>query len=88
MLFKLSLAKEKQNYIIDAFDLTSRYLDDLLNIDNIKFDQIVRRIYPADLQLNIAIFSDTEAPFLELNFSIRYSFYKKYKMNGIILVLI
>ena len=33
--------------MIDAFNSTSRYLDDLLNIDNIDFEQIVRRIYPA-----------------------------------------
>ena len=41
-----------------------RYLDDLLNIDNIYFDQMVARIYPTELQLNRANSSDTEAPFL------------------------
>ena len=48
----------------------SRYLDDLLNIDNIYFDQMVDRIYPTELQLNRAISSDTEAPFLDLNLCI------------------
>ena len=38
--------------MIDAFTSTSRYLDDLLNIDNIHFDQMVRRIYPTEVQLN------------------------------------
>ena len=37
--------------------------DDLLNIDNIYFDQMVDRIYPTELQLNRANSSDTEAPF-------------------------
>ena len=49
---------------------TSRYLDDLLNIDNIYFDQMVDRIYPTELQLNRANSSDTEAPFLDLNLCI------------------
>ena len=34
--------------IIMAFNSTSRYLDDLLNIDNIYFDQMVDRIYPTN----------------------------------------
>ena len=44
------------------------YLDDLLNIDNIYFDQIVDRIYPTEL--NRGNSSDTEAPFLNLNLCI------------------
>ena len=54
----------------EAFNSTSRYLDDLLNVDNIYFEQMVNRIYPAELQLNKANSSDTEAPFLDLNLSI------------------
>ena len=49
---------------------TSRYLDDLLNIDNPYFEQMVGQIYPTELQLNKANSSDTEAPFLDLNLSI------------------
>ena len=56
--------------IIEAFNSTSRYLDDLLNIDNIYFDQMVDRIYPTELRLNRANSSDTEAPFLDLNLCI------------------
>ena len=51
---------------MEAFNSTSRYLDDLLNIDNIYFEQMVNRIYPGELQLNKANSSDTEAPFLDL----------------------
>ena len=46
-----------------VFNSTSRYLDDLLNIDNIYFDQMVDRIYPTELQLNKTNSSDTEALF-------------------------
>ena len=38
--------------IIEAFNSTSRYLDDLLNIDNSFFEQMVGQIYPSELQLN------------------------------------
>ena len=65
-----SLTKEKRYDLIDAFDSTSRYLDDLLNIDNIHFEHMVYRIYPDELQLNKANASDTEAAFLDLNLSI------------------
>ena len=56
----------------DAFNSTSRYLDDLLNIDNIYFDQMVDRICPTELKLNSANSSDTEASFffLDLNLCI------------------
>ena len=68
--FMKSLSRENQADIIEAVNSTSRYLDDLLNIDNIYFDQMVDRIYPTELQLNRANSSDTEAPFLDLNLCI------------------
>ena len=42
---------------------SSRYPDDLLTIDNFHFEQKFDRIYPAELQLNKANSSDTEATF-------------------------
>ena len=42
--FMKSLTKEKRYDLIDAFNSTSRYLDDLLNIDNIHFKHVVHRI--------------------------------------------
>ena len=70
--FMLSLSDNNQTDIIEAFtcNSTSGYLDDLLNIDNPYFDQMVGQIYPTKLQLNKANSSDTEAPFLDLNLSI------------------
>ena len=65
-----SLSRENQADIIEVFNSTSRYLDDLLNIDNIYFEHVVDRVYPAELQLNKANSSDTEAMFLDLNLSI------------------
>ena len=37
----MSLSDEKQPDIIDAFNTTSRYLDNILNIDNVYFDNMV-----------------------------------------------
>ena len=68
--FKLSLSDNHQTDIIEAFNSTYRYLDDLLNIDNPYFEQMVGQIYPDELQLNKANSSDTEAPFLYMNLSI------------------
>ena len=68
--FMKSFSRENQADIIEAFNSTSRYLDDLLNIDNIYFDQMVDRVYPTELQLNRANSSDSEAPVLDLNLCI------------------
>ena len=70
--FMKSLSRENQADIIEAFNSTSRYLDDLLNIDNIYFDQMVDRIYPTEIQFNTANSSDTDALFLDLNLCISY----------------
>ena len=50
--FMTTLSDVKQAEIIEAFKSTSRYLDDLLNIDNPNFGGMVNRIYPPELQLN------------------------------------
>ena len=52
--FMMSLSDDKQAGVIDAFNTTSRYLDDILNINNVFFDNMVSKIYPSELQLNIA----------------------------------
>ena len=72
--FMTSLSDVKQAEIIEAFKSTTRYLDDLLNIDNPYFEGMVNRIYPPELQLNKANTSDTEAPFLDLILSISNGF--------------
>ena len=82
-----SLSRENQAGIIQAFNSTSRYLDDLLNIDSIYFDQMVDRIYPTKLQLNRANSSDTEASFLDLNHVyLIVQFPPKFMINGTILI--
>ena len=57
----ISLSIENKSEVIEAFNSTSRYLDDLLNIDNPYFEGMLKQIYPPQLQLNKANDSDTEA---------------------------
>ena len=71
-----SLNHENKSDVIEAFNSTSRYLDDLLNIDNPYFEGMVKQIYPPPLELllNKANITDAEAPFLDLHPSIANGF--------------
>ena len=75
-LFMLSLSDDNQSEVIKAFNTASRYLDDLLNIDNTFFDSMVNHIYPCELRLNKTNVSDTEASFLDFYLSISDDFVK------------
>ena len=68
--FMMSLSDDKQADIIDGFNTTSRYLDDILNIDNVCFENMLSQICPSELQLNKANTMDTEATFFDLHLSI------------------
>ena len=72
----LSLSDDNKSEVIEAFNSSSRYLDDLLKSDNTFFNCIVNHIYPSELQLNKANVSDTEALFLDLHLSISDGFVK------------
>ena len=58
----MSLPDDKQADIIDASNTISRYLDDILNINNVYFDILISQIYPSELQLNKA---NTSVPKLQ-----------------------
>ena len=86
--FMISLSQEKQADIIEAFNSTSRYFDDLSNIDNIYFDQM-DRIYPIELQLNKANSSDTRHCFwIWIDIYLMVQLPPKFVINGTILILI
>ena len=61
--FMMFLSDDKQTDVIDAFNTTSRYLDDILNINNVYFDNIISQIYPSKLQPNKVNTSVTEAAY-------------------------
>ena len=50
--FMSDLHKSKRHDLIDMFNATSRYLDDMLNIDNPELEKYFPDLYPAELQLN------------------------------------
>ena len=65
----LSLSDNNKADVVEALNSTSGYLDDLLNIHNPYFAQMVSQIYPTELQLHKANPSDTEV-FLDFDLSI------------------
>ena len=68
--FMMSLFDDKQADINVAFNTTSRFFDDILNINNVSFDSMVSQIYPSKLQLNKTYTSDSEVAMFDLHLSI------------------
>ena len=68
--FMMSLSDDIQAEVNEAVSSTSKYLNDLLNIDTPYLEGMVSQIYRAVLQLNKANTYDTEASFLNLHFTI------------------
>ena len=65
--FMSNLHKSNRYDLIDMFNDTSQYLDDIFTIDNPEFEKHIPDIYPTELQLNKANTSDKETSFLDLN---------------------
>ena len=91
--FVTSLSDDNQADITEAFKSTSRYLDDLLNIDNPYFEGMVNQMYPPELQLNKANTSDTEAPlrppcWIYIYLFLTVLFPAKFMINAMTLILI
>ena len=63
--FMSDIQKSKRHDLIDMFNDTSRYLDDIFTIDNPEFEKHIPDI--RELQLNKANTSDKETSFLYLN---------------------
>ena len=72
--FMKNISSDNQADVIEAFNLTSRYLDDLHNIDNPYFEGMVNQIYPPELKLNKTNTPDTENHFLDLHLSVSNGF--------------
>ena len=86
--FMMPLSDDKQAGVIDEFNTTSRYLDDIVNIDNVYLDNMVSRIYPSELQLNKANTSDTDAAFLDWHCQfLMILFLQKFMINVMTLTL-
>ena len=82
----MSLSDDKQADVIDAYNTTSRHLDDILNIKMFIF---FSQIYPSELQRNKTNTSNNEAAFLDLHLSISNDIVstKRYMINVTTLIL-
>ena len=70
----VSSLDDNQDEIVEAFNSTFRYLDNLLKIDNPYFEGMFNQIHPPGLQLDKANTSDTDPPFWDLHLFISFSF--------------
>ena len=68
--FMSNLHKSKQYNLIDMFNDTSSYLDDIFIIDNPEFEKHIPDIYPMEFQLNKVNNSDKKTSFLDLNIKV------------------
>ena len=68
--FMSNLQKSKWFDLLDKFNDTSQYLDDIFTVDNPEFVEHIPDIYPRELQLNKANTSDKETFFLDLNIKV------------------
>ena len=68
--FMSNLRKSYRFDLIDKFNDTSRYLDDIFTIDNPVFAEHIPDIYPREFQLNKANTLDKETYFLDLNIKV------------------
>ena len=83
-----SLIFNKKAEIILAFICASRYLDDVLCIDNSYFEGTVGRIYPPKLQLNKANSSDTKPYFWIYIYLLQTGlFHPKFMISAMTLIL-
>ena len=68
----ISLSDDKQAYVIDTFNTTAKYMDDILKKYNVYFNNMVSQIYPSELQLDKSNTFDTEATYLDLQFFVNF----------------
>ena len=65
--FMLNLSKSNHIDLVQKFNRTSRYIDDILNMDNPYFEQYIHTIYRKELILNKSNVSSTDVSFLDLH---------------------
>ena len=57
-------------HLVDKFNNTFRYLDDILALNNDDFDTYTNEIYPPELTLNKANTNNQHCPFLDLDITV------------------
>ena len=68
--FIQSLLSTGKKHLASRFNLTYRYIDDVLSINNPEFENYLGQIYPAELEIKDTTESTTSASYLDLLLSI------------------
>ena len=71
----MSLSDDTQADIIDAFNTTSRYCDDILNINNIHFEIMISQYALHSFNLIHSQFWTCNCPFLMILFLHKFTIY-------------
>jgi hypothetical protein len=67
---KQELLKKNGKKLARSFNFTSRYIDDVLSLNNSKFCDFVDCIYPIDLEIKDTTDTDMSASYLDLHLEI------------------
>ena len=70
--FIQSLLSTGKKHLASRFNLTYRYIDDVLSINNPEFENYLGQMYPAELEIKDTIEITTSASYLDLLLSIRW----------------
>ena len=54
-----------------SFEFTRRYIDDLISINNPRFDKAIKKIYPSELTLKDTTLADGKVAYLDRQIEIR-----------------
>ena len=68
--FIQGLLKKNQKKLARFFNFTFRYIDDVLSLNNSRFDDFVDRIYPIELEIEDTTDTDRSASYLDLHLEI------------------
>ena len=68
--FKQGLLKKIKRKLARSFNLTFRYIDDVLSLNNYRFGDVVGRIYPIELEIKDTTYTDISASYLDLHIEI------------------
>jgi hypothetical protein len=68
--FKQGLLKKIKRKLAWSFNLTFRYIDDVLSLNNYRFGDVVDRIYPIELEIKDTTYTDISASYLDLHLEI------------------
>jgi hypothetical protein len=68
--FIQGLIKKNQKKLARSFSFTFRYIDDVLSLNNSRFDDFVDRIYSIELEIEDTTDTDRSASYLDLHLEI------------------